>query len=342
MFFDVTLFMRFPRVKAEGQGFYHCISRSVEGRFIFHATDGPCLEAEMFLSLMRRLEAFSGIRVLTYSLMANHFHLLCEVPQPRLLSRSEVLERVEACYGAEYVKELREQIDRYSQETDGIARCEQLLQSFRRRMNDLSIFIKELKGSFAQWYNRRHRRYGALWAERFKSLLLEGGRAVATVAAYIDLNPVRAALCADPKDYRYCGYAEALANGSARALEGIRTILGLPQATSWIDLLKEYRVQLFSRGATASSNNRPAFELDEAREVVEELEGELSVQEQLRCRIRYFTDGVILGSRSFVEDHCQRLKEKLGYRRKSGPTAVKILGPFILWVFRNLRVRKFG
>ena len=52
--------------------------------------------AEKFLSLMRSLEAFSGVRVLTYSLMANHFHLLCEVPEPKLLSESEVLERIEA------------------------------------------------------------------------------------------------------------------------------------------------------------------------------------------------------------------------------------------------------
>jgi hypothetical protein len=47
-----------------------------------------------------------------------------------------------------------------------------------------------------------------LWAERFKSVLLEGGEALAAVAAYIELNPVRAGLCADRKDYRYCGYAE--------------------------------------------------------------------------------------------------------------------------------------
>ena len=40
---------------------------------------------------------------------------------------------------------------------------------------------------------------------------------MATVAAYIDLNPVRAALYSDPKEYRYCGYAEALAKGSALA-----------------------------------------------------------------------------------------------------------------------------
>src|ERR1700722_16404562 len=67
--------MRFPRVKGEGRSFYHCISRVVEGRFIF----GPS-EAEQFLSLMRPLEVFSGVRVLTYVLMANHFHLLGSLP----------------------------------------------------------------------------------------------------------------------------------------------------------------------------------------------------------------------------------------------------------------------
>ena len=53
---------------------------------------------------MRSLEAFSGVRVLTYVLMANHFHLLCEVPEPRLLSQSEVLERIEAGYGPQRVQ----------------------------------------------------------------------------------------------------------------------------------------------------------------------------------------------------------------------------------------------
>jgi hypothetical protein len=60
-------------------------------------------------------------------------------------------------------------------------------------MFDLSIFIKELKGGFAQWYNRRHARYGVLWADRFKSVLLEGGEALAAVAAYIELNPTSSA-----------------------------------------------------------------------------------------------------------------------------------------------------
>ena len=96
------------------------------------------------------------------------------------------------------------------------------------------------------------------------------------------------------------------------------------------------------RGAAATENNPPAFELAKAQEVVEQENGELSPQERLRCRIRYFSDGVILGSRSFVESHCQRLRQKIGYKRKNGPTALKALGQATLWVFRNLRVRKFG
>src|SRR5271165_3313643 len=75
-----TQSMRFPRVKAEGQSFYHCVSRVVDGRFIFQTTGHGSVEAERFLQLMRRLEAFSGVVILNYALMANHFHLLCEVP----------------------------------------------------------------------------------------------------------------------------------------------------------------------------------------------------------------------------------------------------------------------
>src|SRR6202044_3051079 len=96
--------MRFPRVKGEGRSFYHCLSRVVEGRFIF----GPS-EAKQFLSLMRALDAFSGVRVRTYVLMANHFHLLCDVPEPKPLSQNEVFERIEAQYGPARVLELQEQ-----------------------------------------------------------------------------------------------------------------------------------------------------------------------------------------------------------------------------------------
>jgi putative transposase len=328
--------MRFPRVKAEGLGFYHCISRFVHGLSVFGSSFEERLAAKHFLSQMRRKEGFTGVRVLNYVLMSNHIHLLCEVPEPRVLSQSEILERIRAGYGPTRVQTVKEQIARFTESPDRTEQINHLLNPYRIRMHDLSIFFKELKGPFAQWYNRRHGRHGALWAERYKSVLLEGGRAVRTLAAYIDLNPVRAGLCSDPKDYRYCGYGEAVAKGTAKAFEGIRRILGLPQMTPCEELNREYRKHLFLKGATSTERNPPAFDLAEAQQVVEEQNGELSLEERLRCRIRYFSDGVILGSCSFVESYCQRLKQKLGYKRKSGPTPIKAFSQTRLRVFRNL------
>src|ERR1700758_5849362 len=142
--------MRIPRVKAEGQSFYHCISRVVEGRFIFSRPGHGSLEAERFVQLMRRLEAFTGVRILNYSLMANHFHLLCEVPEPRILSESELLRRIEAGYGPARREELEQQLDRLRHQPGGVDQIQRLLEPYRRRMYDISIFIKELKGGFAQ------------------------------------------------------------------------------------------------------------------------------------------------------------------------------------------------
>ncbi len=52
--------------------------------------------------------------------------------------------------------------------------------------------MQDVKQAFSVWYNKRVGRRGTLWEERFRSVLVEGaGEALATMAAYIDLNPVR-------------------------------------------------------------------------------------------------------------------------------------------------------
>src|SRR5271166_4113104 len=163
--------MRFPRINAEGQSFYHCVSRVVDRQFIFQTADHGSPEAERFVLLMRRLEAFSGVRVLTYALMSNHFHLLCEVPQAQELSEAELLERIQAGYGPARRQALDQQLAHLRQEPDGADQIQRLLQPYRNRLFDISIFVKELKGRFAQWYNRRHGRYGVLCAERSVKIL---------------------------------------------------------------------------------------------------------------------------------------------------------------------------
>ena len=91
-------------------------------------------------------------------------------------------------------------------------------------MYDLSAYMKIVKQRFTQWFNKKHGRKGTLWEDRFKSTLVEDGHAARVVAAYIDLNPVRAGMVSDPKDYRWCGYGEAVA-GKQPARAGLQRVL---------------------------------------------------------------------------------------------------------------------
>ena len=85
---------------------------------------------------------------------------------------------------------------------------------YTRRMHDLSEFMKSLLERFTKWFNRMHSRSGTLWEDRFKSVIVESGTAARTIAAYIDLNPVRAGMVNDPADYRWSSYGEAVGGGA--------------------------------------------------------------------------------------------------------------------------------
>lgn len=77
---------------------------------------------------------------------------------------------------------------------------------------------------FSSWFNDRHDRHdrrGTFWQGRFGRTLVESsGEALRKTNAYIDLNAVRAGIVKDPKEYRWCGYAEAEA-GRAESVAGI-------------------------------------------------------------------------------------------------------------------------
>ena len=136
-------------------------------------------------------------------------------------SEEDLLERLTILRDEASTKMLLSQLEmfRRTKNKRGIA---DIVEGVRRRLFDLSAFMKELKQRFTGWFNRHHGRVGTLWEGRFKSVLLESGEAVRMVAAYIDLNPVRAGLVDDPKDYRWCSYAAAVA-GDREARRGLAT-----------------------------------------------------------------------------------------------------------------------
>jgi putative transposase len=65
---------------------------------------------------------------------------------------------------------------------------------------DNFVVMKEIKQAFSWYYNKRHNRRGTLWGERFKSVMVESGQTLINCLAYIDLNPVRAAIVERPED----------------------------------------------------------------------------------------------------------------------------------------------
>ena len=213
----------------------------------------------------------------------------------------------------------------------------------------LPAFMQDLKQSFSRWYNKRNQRKGTLWEERYKSVLVEDGRfapgehplsgALMVMAAYIDLNPVRAGLCEDPKDYRFCGYGEAIA-GSKRAREGLARLFEGQHVENWDRIQAEYRMQLYGRGEERGldEHGKPLRHGLSHQEVVRVIAegGRLSPAQLLRCRVRYFTDGAVLGSRSFVDGFFRRYRGHFGPRRKGGARTMRHAGSELCTV-RDLR-----
>ena len=167
---------------------------------------------------------FCGVQVLTYCVMSNHFHVLVRVPDKAEVADKELMRRYRVLYPRPTKYQVQSARLMEAALAAGGVEAEGIRKRLLARMADVSEFMKAVKQRFSIWFNRTHGRYGTLWAERFKSVLVEGrGHALQTMAAYIDLNPVRAGLVEDPKDYRFCGYAEAVA-GVGVAREGLRRI----------------------------------------------------------------------------------------------------------------------
>ena len=139
------------RVLGVGASYYHVMSRITERRFYLGAR-----EKERFRGMMRRVADFSGVEVLTYTVLDNHFHLLIQVPERVDISDAELLRRMRLIYREGVVA----QFERELMAVDDLE-ARLLRKRYLYRMYDLSEFMKTLKQRFAIWYNAEHDRTGA-------------------------------------------------------------------------------------------------------------------------------------------------------------------------------------
>jgi len=293
------------------------------------------------------MERFSGIEILTYAIMGNHFHLLVRVPKREDFLRkfdqgdqsareARLFEHLKLLYSKAYLTQLTGELALMKkQEMEDI--YEKTIQGYLDRLCSLKHFMKELKERFSRWFNKRHGRCGTLWQDRYRSVLVQDGEALQTMAAYIDLNPLRAGLVKDPKDYRWCGYSEAVV-GSKRARVGICRVVesaldswGKGASERYRRLLLCEGMERFEEKTNHKSRKRERVKTRRGfdREVVLKKlkKGVLfSRGEILRSQVKYFSEGKVIGTKSYVEQMMKTKREWFGKERSRKALEIPIAG----------------
>lgn len=342
--------MNTKRILGEGRSFYHVVSRTVDKTYFFRGSE----EKEVCRKILRKLEKLLGVTVNTYCFMSNHVHLLIEIPDPDTLcplSEEELLDILPTLYDDVYVTTVKQALDKAKElPTEELQQQElaKILGRFEKRRGDLSTFVKEFKQRVTRYINKRNNRVGTLWESTFRSVLVEGNQgALLTIAAYIDLNPVRAGIVDRPEDYRWCGYAEALA-GSLIARKGLgimmsETLIDESIRADWRRTHNRYRLFLYTEGQEIAPDiekgerGRKGFSEEIVAEV-EAADGAMSIPLALRHKVRYFSDGAVLGSASFVNEVFDRERPRFGPNRKTGARKMKGRDWGALRVLRDLRI----
>ena len=293
------------------------MTRTVNGEMLFEDR-----AKEVLRKMLWQVAEFCGAEILTYCVMTNHFHVLLRIPEPSILSDAELIRRYKVLYPKATKFQSASAKILESRLAGGGSDAAEIRRKLLARMADVSEYMKTVKQRFSVWYNRNHGRFGTLWADRFKSVLVEGqGNPLQTMAAYIDLNPVRAGIVEDPKDYRFCGYAEAVA-GVVVAKRGLTAVWSDHGARRSDTALCAHRSLIF--GKRASEPGLTEMTRQRALQVLDHDDGYLPKAVMLRCRVRYFTDGVILGSAEFVRGFTRAWQ--VGHSRKHPPKVNAIKG----------------
>ena len=210
---------------------YHLISRLAHRAFFLTEE-----ERTRAVGLMRRVEDFSGVLVLAYAFMANHFHIYIYVPDVEDIDEEEILRRINSLYRdaslgvvlSEWrrlkVEERQEVVGRPD---DGRgSRFSRYKESFLRRMWNSSEFMRTFKQHFTMSYNGRRIHYGTMWEGRYHDRNHKPDEVTMwRTSGYVDANPVRAGTVDWPDGYEWCSFAAAC-RGDERARRGYAFMYG--------------------------------------------------------------------------------------------------------------------
>jgi len=189
-------------------GVYHCINRCVRRAFLCGVDPLTGKDFEHRKDLIRRRLQFLagrfGLDVLSYTVMSNHIHVILR-NRPDVVadwSDDEVARRWWELFPA---RRERDGSPAEPNESDlaMITSDPEILKERRRRLSNVSWFMRCLCESIARLANKEEDCTGRFWEGRFKCQRLLDEAAILACSVYVDLNPIRAKVAKTPETSRF-------------------------------------------------------------------------------------------------------------------------------------------
>ena len=236
-------------VDASQVGIYHCVSRCVRRAFLCGEDPPTGRNFDHRKEWIRgRLEELAGafaIDVLGFAVMSNHLHVMLRI-RPDVagqFSDEEVARRWLRVF-----RKRRDAVD--SPDEPNELEMAMLLADpeaaavRRRRLADLSWFMRALCEPMARRANREDGVTGRFWEGRFKSQAVLDESAALACSIYVDLNPIRAGIADTPESSPYTAAFERIAarrQAAAEARAPARPPHGaaLPRRDDWLSPIAE-------------------------------------------------------------------------------------------------------
>ena len=177
------------------------------------------------VSMIRRAAEFTGIRLIGWCVMVNHFHILAFLPKPVELPEDEVVRRYGVLKGATAAVALQAKLDAlHSGGAEGEKEAAACLDAIRGRMYKVGSFMKIVKQWFSEEYNRRTDHKGTLWEGPYYDRIVAYKLSeIRKCLGYVHLNPIRAAACATFDEYKWSSYSD-FKRGDEIAVAGMRFV----------------------------------------------------------------------------------------------------------------------
>ncbi|WP_422137580.1 transposase [Endozoicomonas sp. ALC020] len=192
--------------------YYHCMARCVRQAYLCgenHLT-GKNYEhrRQWVVDKLRELVSVFAIEVCAYAVMSNHYHVVLHINQSsaRGWSRNEVLHRWTTLFAGPLLVQRHLAADKLG--SAELTRVDEYVEEYRRRLTDISWFMRCLNEHLAREANKEDQCKGRFWEGRFKSQALLDEAALLTCMTYVDLNPIRSGKLETPEESEYTSIQE--------------------------------------------------------------------------------------------------------------------------------------